>query len=519
VNSVTGEPVRRAEVAIVVDGRNDLRGSSPTDGDGRFICRSLPPGRYRLSAIKTGYAPMDYGAARPYMAGLPVLLARGENKTGIDISLPQLGAITGTIRDVDGQPPPQAEIQALRREFPRGKPAWVATGYAHTNAEGRYRMFHLLPGKYLIIAKTYEQGAPPEPGQEQNAAGPRQVFAYYPGTVDRSQAQAVKVMPGEVQSDIDIQLIASRPVTLEVHGDIPAPAPPQPVTDANAAPGEPEAPVFVQLSLVEKRDSGSGLSQYGSGFPAGGQSLFADLPPGRYILSGSATVDGRKLAAREELDLTGGSLNITLHFAPTIDLAGHVRIEGAPATAAAGGRVFLSSGDSSIWQAAESTVRPDGSFLLKDVPPGIWDIGVDPIAKGSYLKSMTLAGEDVLTADMLITPASRGPLEIVISPDGAQIDGKVVNGTARTILAAPQGEMAAVLSFYSLVTVDETGAFQMDTLTPGEYKLYAFEDLEAGAWLDPSFLKAYESRGTPVELKPGDKAEVVLQAISTEVHQ
>ena len=79
--------------------------------------------------------------------------------------------------------------------------------------------------------------------------------------------------------------------------------------------------------------------------------------------------------------------------------------------------------------------------------------------------------------------------------------------------------MAAVLSFYSVVVVDETGAFQMDALTPGEYKLYAFEDMEAGAWLDPGFLKAYENRGTPVELKPGDKAEVVLQAISTEAHQ
>src|ERR1035437_1642591 len=85
VNSVTGAPVKRAEVSIVVDGRTDLRGTAPTDADGRFVCNSLPAARFRLSVQKNGYASMDYGATHPYMAGQVVVLATGERKTGLVI--------------------------------------------------------------------------------------------------------------------------------------------------------------------------------------------------------------------------------------------------------------------------------------------------------------------------------------------------------------------------------------------------------------------------------------------------
>lgn len=88
---------------------------------------------------------------------------------------------------------------------------------------------------------------------------------------------------------------------------------------------------------------------------------------------------------------------------------------------------------------------------------------------------------------------------------------------ARAVLAAPQGALAGVLSFYALAAVDENGAFEMKGLTPGEYRLYAFEDLAQGAWYDPAFLTPYLERGAPVELREGGKVDVTLQAIGAEV--
>jgi protocatechuate 3,4-dioxygenase beta subunit len=520
VNSVTGAPVRRAEVSILLDGRTDLRGTAPTDADGRFVCRSLPAGRYRLGAHKNGYAPMDYGATHPFMAGHVVVLAAGEQKTGIDIPLPQLAVMTGTVMDVDGEPAPRVGVQALRHEFQRGKAVWTQAGWANTDSEGRYRLFHLMPGKYLLTAKKFDQPPPPTPpGQEGGADRLAYVTAYYPGTLDRQQARQVVVGPGETVENIDIPLMQSRPVVLEVQADLPAAAPQPVVPDQPATEGSPpmsQPNQFVQLSLVEKNAGGSNGGQFGGGLPIGGRSTFNDLQPGQYVLNGEVTLDGRLYAAREELDLSGGSLSVNLRFAPAVDLAGHVRVEGAPGNAA-GGRVFLVAGDGSNRQGAEAHVLADGSYVLKNVPPGVWDIGFDPIPKGGYLKSMLLSDLDVLRADMTVTAETKAPLEIVVSAAGAQLSGKVEGGLARAVLAAPQGEMAGVLSFYSLATVDEHGAFELNSMTPGEYRLYAFEDLEYGAWFDPEFLKPYAERGTPVELKAGAKAEVTLQAIRAEV--
>ena len=77
--------------------------------------------------------------------------------------------------------------------------------------------------------------------------------------------------------------------------------------------------------------------------------------------------------------------------------------------------------------------------------------------------------------------------------------------------------MAGLQSFYVVTTVDEKGAFELKAMAPGEYRLYAFEDLAYGAWFDPDFLKPYAERGTPVELKAGDKPEVTVQAIGAGV--
>jgi protocatechuate 3,4-dioxygenase beta subunit len=526
VNLVTGGPVRRAEVSIVVDGRTDLRGTAPTDGDGRFVCGSLPAGRYRLSAQKTGYAPMDFGATHPYMAGHVIVLAAGEQKKSIDIQLPQLAAMTGTVIDVDGGPAPRVGVQALHREFQRGKAVWTPAGWANTDSEGHYRLFHLMPGKYLLTAKKFDQPPPPPTPQVQEGDAGRLVYAmtYFPGTLERQQAKPVVLGPGETVENIDIPLLQGRPIVLEVQADLPVPAPQptvpdQPATDGNPPEGSPpvnQPNQFVQLSLAEKNSSMANGAQFGGGFPIGGRSTFNDLQPGRYVLSGEVTLDGRLYAAREELDLSGGSLSVILRFAPAVDLAGHVRIDGT-AGSAAGGRVFLVAGDGSNRQGSEAHMQADGSYVLKNVPPGVWDIGFDPIPKGGYLKSMMLGDVDVLRADMNVTAETKAPLEIVVSAAGAQLSGKVEGGLARAVLAAPQGELAAVLSFYALATVDERGAFEMNSMTPGEYRLYAFEDLAYGAWFDPEFLQPYAERGTPVELKAGSKAEVTVQAIGAEV--
>jgi hypothetical protein len=60
------------------------------------------------------------------------------------------------------------------------------------------------------------------------------------------------------------------------------------------------------------------------------------------------------------------------------------------------------------------------------------------------------------------------------------------------MLLAPVGKYANVLSFYHRASADDAGHFEFTGVTPGRYKLYAFEEMDPLAYEDPGFLKPFE---------------------------
>jgi hypothetical protein len=53
----------------------------------------------------------------------------------------------------------------------------------------------------------------------------------------------------------------------------------------------------------------------------------------------------------------------------------------------------------------------------------------------------------------------------------------------------------------------------MRNVTPGDYTLFAWEQMERGSYLDPDFLGQYEDRGQAVHLEEGGHVTVQLDAI------
>jgi hypothetical protein len=56
----------------------------------------------------------------------------------------------------------------------------------------------------------------------------------------------------------------------------------------------------------------------------------------------------------------------------------------------------------------------------------------------------------------------------------------------------------------------------MRGIVPGEYNVFAWEDVEAGAAEDDEFRKPFESRGAKVLLSEGSKDAVQLTVITRE---
>src|SRR5262249_50500130 len=53
------------------------------------------------------------------------------------------------------------------------------------------------------------------------------------------------------------------------------------------------------------------------------------------------------------------------------------------------------------------------------------------------------------------------------------------------------------------VTTDASGKFRFDRVPPGDYKLFAWDEVEQGAWQDPQFMQSFEERGMAIRVEEG----------------
>jgi hypothetical protein len=110
------------------------------------------------------------------------------------------------------------------------------------------------------------------------------------------------------------------------------------------------------------------------------------------------------------------------------------------------------------------------------------------------------------------------PLEIVIGTNPGQLDGGVFDAAQRpaghvTVVLAPGREQSDRFDLYRVTKTDVAGRFRLLNLPPGDYRVFAWEDVETGAWLDPRFLSVEELRSQPVRIAEGDRLAVSVGVI------
>ena len=150
-----------------------------------------------------------------------------------------------------------------------------------------------------------------------------------------------------------------------------------------------------------------------------------------------------------------------------------------------------------------------GVLSLRGVLPGDYRVGVSwrGIAE-SYQKSMRLDGVDV-REPLHLEGRPSGPIEIVMSMKMGSITGTATSATQQplsgvTVVTVPWGRTAVT---------DARGNFTIAKIPPGDYKVYAFEDVEMYAWQNPDFMRPHENRGKAVRVEVGAVANVQVVAI------
>jgi protocatechuate 3,4-dioxygenase beta subunit len=168
-----------------------------TDSDGRYVIDRLAPGPYRLSAQKTGFAPIGDLDRAP-----TVRIAAGQT-LAFDVRLQRGAVIAGRVVDSHGEPLTDVRITVLRRmnaPAARGGQTrlFPAPGQSQqTNDLGEYRVAGLAPGEYFVAAVPQPAMMFSRAGatatRSPQAARTTLTTTYYPGTSDQAAAQPIAV--------------------------------------------------------------------------------------------------------------------------------------------------------------------------------------------------------------------------------------------------------------------------------------------------------------------------------------
>jgi hypothetical protein len=454
--------------------------------------------------MRDGFAHGAFGASKPGQLGEIITLDAGERRDGLVMRLQPLGAISGVVTDSDGDPLIGAHVQVLELSHARGKPSLRPIHGQNTNDRGEYRMFGLAARDYYVLA-SHRTAMPGRlaagmgyRGQGSHMYAPQ----FYPRTAVFEAATPVKLAPGADIGGIDLRLELVPVVRARGRVMLPANLPPNAYVNIQAIPRGILAAALQRAGLVIQRTRD--------------EFELLDALPGQCLLV--ATASSGKMQYRGVVTVELGPLDkteIEIPLQGCTPIEGRVVVEGDAAPATAPFRVYLVPGDDLPVPGAgepDATTDPNLRFRLPCVLPGVWDIGIEPVPKGGYLKAMYLGDLDVLAEEMVIGPDAPPPLQIVLSTRGARLTGRVESDPPLaqkqvTALLVPQGCLRPVLAPHRIEATREDGRFEMAGLRPGSYKLFAFESFDVSAWLNPDFLKPFESFGVEVELAEGESAE------------
>jgi len=320
---------------------------------------------------------------------------------------------------------------------------------------------------------------------------------YYPATADSSQAAPLQLDTGDQMRGFEIRLQSSG--AYRVRFDLPP----------GITPSLTGSQLFNSQGFVPTEEWGS-RNEIG----------FGNVPPGSYEALLTVEQPDKSLSyARRHVEVTNADIDGgMLDFVPGAVIAGTVRLEGTAPRGLGDLRVHLQSDVRDFMPLNPSTaVHSDGSFTFEPAAPLAYDISIDRVA-GIYLKSVRM-GDRPLAQPRIDASEKLEPLTLVLGADTGELQGAVKNSKGGPIARArldaiAEGDHANRPDFNRSAFSDDKGQFKITDLPPGQYKIFAWEDVPYGAPQDPEFRKPFDKQAVTVTVRPNERANLNITAIS-----
>lgn len=515
VVSLAGEPLRKAALHLRAAGAITPQSANyavTSDAAGKFLFDDVEPGRYTLSADRTGYLPQSYGARGPNRPGLPFAITGGAPLTGLVLTLTPQGIISGKIEDEDGDPLASAEVVVYRMGYRGGQKQLLRAGNSLSNADGSFMAGFLAPGRYYLSAsdnRSLTMGAVAErPGNKTPQSG--YLMTYYPNVLDPSAATPIDIIAGADVHGIEIRLVKGR--LYRIRGRL---------TGAEGF-----ASSMLLTPVFQGQTQPAPVQRDGS-------FTFQNVSPGEYTIR-SNRVGPRNpgqpppLFAYTRVTVRDQDMdNLEVPLGPGREIKGTIQMENDTLAMPAGLRVLLQMAggtpDSTGLQNALS--RTDGTFQMRGLAPEKYQITVAGQSQGSYVKAIRFENVDITREYLDLSSGSGGTLEIQLSPKAADVAGTVRNENGEPVpnvpvtLWTPGRPANGVYSPARTTNTDAGGAFQIFNLAPGEYRVAAWEELEPGLAQNPDFRARFESTAAKVEVQESSHATADTKLVGRDTIQ
>lgn len=533
INSITREPVRRAEVVLMqipdsaaqgqprsgppgvsltANPTPQAPGASPqaprttvTGADGAFRFENVAEGTYRIYLRREG---MVAGRPAPGLSPQQIRVRAGAPVTGLRYSLTPQAVISGRILDDEGEPVQGVQVMALRRAPPEARSELAPAGQGvQTDDRGEYRLRNLPPGRYLIQASPLAQGTMNAPENQRTALA----AAFHPDASSPQQAIWISAGAGQEVANVDVRLrrVPVRRVSGKVLLEDGKPAERFMVNtvDRNAS-----IPFLMSGRMAMSREPGSFVLE--------------SVPPGSYTLMARLMgpqnpVMQRVAIAQVEVgdrDVEG----VEIRFLPPFMLRGQIRVEG-PGAGEAKSRLgsmqvslIPSPSGLSFGQAA---VKEDGSFEVTLHAPGRYRLflyqGASPQL---YVASIRTSGGSDVTQEIDLSSGASESVIVTMRTDAARITATRPKAEKEEELcnpyyasAVPVSETERVNRAPVRVPVDDTGQAVLFPLPPGEYYVFGICTADLTLVSDPDLLESLIQKAEKIRVQAGEQKTVTLK--------
>jgi Carboxypeptidase regulatory-like domain len=491
INSVTGEPIRRALVTVFVQQQSSMM----TDSSGRFELEGLPQGKVMVTAQKPGFftdQELSGGRSRPPQ------FAVGPDAQQAIIRLVPEAIITGRIVDTDGLPVRGLNVRSLTQKLMNGRKEWQQGTFARTDEDGVYRISNLQPGAYFLIAGPGRALAFVSGAEDTSELG-------YPAVVYPNETSPMRINAGQqVEANFTVKPEQFYSISGSVTGITPGGH--YSVQLIPRMPGM-RVPLFGASPDVES-----------------GAFTIPRVAPGDYVLQahGQDPIHNQAVFGSVQISVHRSLMGVTIGLESTLTIPIHVRTERTKEATGITNRRMpevqlrlmpVDEQGPAAFSSFEDPRDPNSPLVLKNARPDRYRLELQPSFGDTYVASARFGNTDLLAGEVTISnSANQGAIEVVIRDDAARLGVKLRSDEEMpvTVLVVPdRGDPR----LNEMMATPNGTEMQVGGLRPGTYTVLAFEDIGSLEYMNRAALEPYLSHGAKISLGANQQSTVTPDII------